>query len=471
MSKNTTMKPRLFAALFFAFALSACSGTNGKFVAAPSPSLSLTTVPIQAAPGGTLATMHGDTVSIAANALAADQNVSVSFDPQATDTPPNSAWAVAHGVLTVTIPAGLAARNPNATYAYTSAPAGMHVHMIYGAAEAAAIESAAAPLVTLTTATGSNRVVLHGTFDVQSHTVTIDIPQPMLAGVTSVKIALGETNAAAQAPAFGGKLWVPGYIYGGTWEPFSQWSGSARTLVVIHGIFSSVETAYSCANDYLAKSADGDSTAPYSYQQIFGFDYDYAQPPAVEAALFANFINGLSLSNYDIEAHSYGTLVTLAALPQLSSKPNRTVLVGGPLPLRGSPIADPTNVLLRDLLLTLAAQTISSPAQIDEAINSGMIASLATNSPVLQQILSGVKSLSPYPNIERVAGTEEYSVERLFWWALIPAGVDVHSWDGVVEETAAESTELTASRQTTIPDAHMGEPCDQPTIDFVTQQP
>lgn len=461
------MKLVPLAAVLFAVALSACTGTR---VAPTTPSLALGSAPLGAVSGGSVGTSHGDTVTIPANALASDQNVSVSFDPNATDTPPNPAWSVAHGVLTIGLPGGMKSGNAGATYAYTSAPAGMHVSMIYGPAESSAIESAAAPLVTLTTATGSNRVVIHGTFDVQKNTVAIDIPQPMLAGVTSVKIALGETNAAAQATAFGGKLWVPGLIYGGTWEPFTTWSNNARTLIVIHGIFSSVETAYSCANNYLSTTADGDSTAPYSYQQIFGFDYDFAQPPAVEAALFAKFINSLSLSNYDIEAHSYGTLVTLATLPQLTSKPNRTVLVGGPLPLRGSPIANPKNVLLRDLLLTLAAETISSPAQIDEAIQSGMVASLGTNSSTLQQILSGVKSLTPYPTIERVAGTEEYSVEQLFWWALIPAGVDVHAWDGVVEESAAQSSDLTASRQTTIPDAHMGEPCDQPTIDFVTQQ-
>ncbi len=427
-------------------------------------------MPIDAAPGGSLGTPHGDAVTVAPNVLASDQNVSVAFDANATDTPPNSAWSVAHGVLSISLPGGIAARNPGATYSYTSAPTGIEVSMVYGPVEAAAIESAAAPLVTLTTAAGSNRVVLHGTFDVARHTLRLEIPKPMLAGVTNIKIALGETNATAKATQLGGKLWIPTW-YGGYWQqPFNVWSTSARTLVVIHGIFSSVETAYSCANDYLSTSADGDSTAPYSYQQIFGFDYDYAQPPAVEAALFTTFVNGLSLSNYDIEAHSYGTLVTLASLPQLTSKPNRTVLVGGPLPLRGSPIADPSNVLLRDLLLTLAAETISSPAQIDEAIKSGMVASLGTNSSALQQILSGVHSLAPYPTIERVAGTEEYSVERLFWWALIPAGVDVHAWDGVVEQQAAESTDITATRQTAIPDAHMGEPCDQPTINFVTQQ-
>lgn len=454
--------------MVFAVALSACTG---KTVAPIGPSLPLASAPISATSGGSLGTAHGDTVTIAPSVLASDQMVTVGFDANASDAPPNAAWSVAHGALSIGLPSGAAPGGTNATYGYTSAPSGMHVYMVYGASEAAAIEAAKAPLITLTTPAGSSRVVLHGTFDTNAHAVAIDIPQPMLAGVTNVKIALGETNASAQAPSLGGKLWVPGVLYGGTWNSnFNLWSTSARSLIVIHGIFSSIETAYSCANSYLSATANGSSNAPYSYQQIFGFDYDYAQPPAVEAALFATFVNSLNLSNYDIEAHSYGTLVTLAALPQLTAKPARTVLVGGPLPLRGSPIADPNNVLLRDVLLTLAANTIASPAKIDEALSSGMAASLATNSPALTRILNGIKSLSPYPKLERVAGTEEYDVERLFWWALIPAGVDVHAWDGVVEEQAAESTDLIASRQTTIPDAHMGEPCDQPAIDFVTQQ-
>ncbi|HET9030271.1 MAG TPA: alpha/beta hydrolase [Candidatus Aquilonibacter sp.] len=448
--------------------LSACSSASvaPSFIAPYHAS-----APIGAAPGGTLSLLHGDSVTVAPHLLAADQSVSLDYSGSSTDTPPNAAWSVAPGVLTISMPqgTGVAANAAQASYDYAHPPVGLHVVMAYEADNAAAIESAKAPLVTFVTAQASRRIVLHGTFDTVAHTVTLDIPQPMLAGVTSVRIALGETNASASAPAFGGKIWQPGLIYGGTWNPnFNLWGTSARTLVVIHGIFSSVETAYDCANSYLSTTANGSSTAPYSYQQIFGFDYDYAQPPDVEAPLFAAFINKLGLTNYDIEAHSYGTLVTLGALPKLAVRPNRTVLVGGPLPLRGSPIADPSNVLLRDLLLTLAAETISSPAQIDEAIQSGMVASLATNSPALTTLLNGVKGMAPYPNIERVAGTQEYDVEQLFWGPLKDAGVDVTAWDGVVEESAALSTGLTATRQTTIPYAHMGEPCDQPTIDFVT---
>src|SRR5689334_4234915 len=116
------MKRFSSAALLFAIALSACTGTN---VAPAKPSFPLASAPVAAAPGGSLGTTHGDSVTIAPNILAADQNVTVAFDSNATDTPPNAAWNVAHGVLSIDLPSGAAPANANATYAYTSAPAGM----------------------------------------------------------------------------------------------------------------------------------------------------------------------------------------------------------------------------------------------------------------------------------------------------------------------------------------------------------
>jgi len=52
---------------------------------------------------------------------------------------------------------------------------------------------------------------------------------------------------------------------------------------------------------------------------------------ATEAPFVSNFVNSLPLSNVDLEAHSYGTVVTLAALPQVKKTVGHVVLLGGPL--------------------------------------------------------------------------------------------------------------------------------------------
>lgn len=454
------------ALLVSTLTIAACSGSTGQQDFRP-PANSGSGY-VTASAGGTVSDSRGDSVVISTRALASDQAVSLTFDSTATQRAPNPNWNIAHGMLTVALPGGTPPVTRNTTYGSAGIPTALQVHMVYGPSEATAIEAAAAPLVTLTSGATSRRVAISGTFDAQAHAVTIDIPAPMLSSVTEISIALGENNPALQAPQLGGKIWSAST---GSWSTFNLWSTSARTLIVIHGIFSSVESAYTCANQYLASSAGGSSAAPYAYQQILGFDYDYAQPPAVEGAKFAQFINGLNLGDFDIEAHSYGTLVTLAALPQLTSQPHRTILAGGPLPLRGTPLSLPADKHLRNVLLTLAEFTIASPAKIDEAIDSGMVASIATGSTTLQQLLGAVKAISPYPTFERIAGDEEYDAEIPFNWMLEYYGVNADAWDGVVEEQAALSTDMQATRQTTIPYPHMGLPCDQPAIDFVTKSP
>jgi pimeloyl-ACP methyl ester carboxylesterase len=109
----------------------------------------------------------------------------------------------------------------------------------------------------------------------------------------------------------------------------------------VEAIFSSIENAFGPCEDRIIGAG--------GYGQAVGLDYDWTQPPAVEAPILANFINALPVSTVDIEAYSYGTVVALAALPLITKKIGHVVLLGGPLPLNGSPQADPG--YLRDLVL------------------------------------------------------------------------------------------------------------------------
>lgn len=427
---------------------------------------SQTTQVVRGAEGGEVTLSGGSGISVQRNVLRGDQHVQVAYASLTREAPPNSGWGVARGELAVGFPAGTIAHagriSPESRSPLT-APFGVVLRMPYDAQDAAAVERARAPLVTIVDSHGSHRIVLEGVFDRVHRLVSVNVPRPMLdANVTEIRLALGTNARRIQAAAIetGGRYWIDAT---NSWTPdVAPIDPNARTLVVIHGIFSTVESAYGCAHAYTTAA----SSSPGAYAQIVGFDYDYTQPPAVEGALFAQFINGLGLTSYDIEAHSYGTLVTLGALPNLRLQPHRTLLVGGPLPLRGSPLV--TSPWIRDILLTLASYTLATPDEVDAALNSGMVDALGTDSSAMQNLQSQTLALPNPPNFDRVAGTQQYWEEWFFDWAL--SGTIQFPWDGVVEQTAAESADLPYTRQTDIPYQHVGLPCDDPTIGFALSQ-
>lgn len=459
------------ALLALSFSVVACSGGGSAPSAfAPSSSANLPALSnaatIPASSGGTIALGNGAELDVQPNILASNERVAIAYDPMIKQAAPNPGWAIASGQLAISLPGGTTHPAPVRLFRVppSRAPLGLTLRMPYTPSDAARVQAANAPLVTLVDASGSRRIVLGGSFDTVHHLVTVTIPRAMLSGVTSVQLALGIDRYAralkTATMAGGGRYWV---------DATGAWSAApiptdpqARTLVAVHGIFSSVESAFSCAHAYTTAA----SSQPGAYDQIVGFDYDYTQPPSVEGPLLAQFINQLGLTNYDIEAHSYGTLVALGALSNLTTQPNRAILVGGPLPLRGSPLV--TSPWIRDILLSLASVTFATPQQVDDALDSGMVATLATDSPELQQLQTQVWNLPNPPRFERVAGTKQYWEEYLFDWTLW--GTIDFPWDGVVEEEAAESQDLPYDQQTEIPYQHVGLPCDQPTIDFVLAQ-
>src|SRR5579875_2749862 len=229
-----------------------------------------------------------------------------------------------------------------------------------------------------------------------------------------------------------------------------------RTVVMVHGIFSSVETAFPCESSIIAAG---------NYGQAVGLDYDWTQPPAYGASRLAAFINSLNVPAVDIWAHSYGTVVTLAALPSITKTIGHVVLLGGPLPLNGAPQADAGFWL--DLVL--AGAFIASPVQVYEAYSSGMIASLAINSPVMQQINSAVRALALPPFVQ-VAGasplpqeTSNLAIEVLY--TLYYGGT---TNDGVVEQQSALTQFSPATSAVTFVNLdHIQLECDPGLIDYV----
>ncbi|HTX60283.1 MAG TPA: hypothetical protein VMH02_11495 [Verrucomicrobiae bacterium] len=366
-----------------------------------------------------------------------------SFDARAVAPAPNRDWAMVPGTLSAHFVAP-----PRQT---------LHLTIPYPASREAAILRARAPVVTIAYADGRTlRYGPEGRFDTIHHTVAVDVPAALLRDAVSARYSLGVDAAAATSLPTGPRYWN-----GSSWSATGTVVPNERTLVLVHGIFSDVESTFTCAQSIA--SAGG-------YQQVLGFDYDYSEPPSVEGPLLAAFLNSLAadgVTSLDVEAHSYGSVIAYAALPSVSAGVSHVVTLGGPLPLRGDPLADAG--LLRTVLVALADVFVGPPSVINNAYDDGMVASLATDSSAMQSILSGVKGRASEPKFVQVAGTSEYAAEALlypvlYWYIDYP-------WDGVVEKVAAQESDVpSVSARTSFALDHTQLPCASSVISYVGSQ-
>jgi pimeloyl-ACP methyl ester carboxylesterase len=372
---------------------------------------------------------------------------STTYASQATGIAPAPTWGVVPGVVSVAFTAPPVTALPPTASADANA---LRIVLHIPAAQLSAAVAAHAPIVAVHHTDGTTTpFVVAGTFDASAATVAIDLPMSLLLNATQVD-AFVATDAPATTPA--ASPYGPRYWNGTSWSQTGTIDPTKRTLVFIHGIFSSVETAFPCAATILAAGG---------YQQGVGFDYDWTQPPATEGPLFQTYLQQLQtakLTSFDIEAHSYGTLITLDALPAVASAVPHVVLLGGPLPLEGTPIA--SSYLMTPILGILAAAYLENPSAIYDAFESGMVASLEPSSPSMQQILAGLDHMSASPRIIEVAGTKEYDAE-----GYLPVSLYVTlPWDGVVEQIAANETDIPNATAAAYPFVHTDLPCASPQI-------
>ena len=446
------MKTFLLAAVLFAgLTLAACGGSGGVNVApqaVPTLGAPAALAPIRNA--GSTSTATGATATFDTSLLPLSQ-VTLAHDPNALATPAAPLWGVASGVLSVSFMQPFTAKVTSAADAATTA---IKLTMPFAASQSGAISSANAPTVAIAHTDGTVvSLVLPGTIDTNANVVTVNVPKALLANATGVKLYLSVDGAVASPIATGPRYWN-----GSSWSTSGTIKAGVKTLVLIHGIFSSVETAFPCA---------GAIGAAGKYAQILGFDYNWTQPPTIEGPLFGSFLNSLTLAgvtSFDVEAHSYGTLQTLAAVPSVAKSVKNVILLEGPLPFRGTPLA--SSYLMRTILGIVAKYWVASPSQIDAAFKSGMVNSLGTNSPEMISLQSAISSIPyPKPNFYSTGGTVEYPEEAylypiLYWYIDYP-------WDGVVETKATLSTDIPANIGQTFPLDHTQVPCDPGVISWV----
>jgi pimeloyl-ACP methyl ester carboxylesterase len=442
-------------ALFAAIALGVVAGCGQSSGTSPSGASleALTTAGSLGSAGGAMTLSSGAAMQLQPNILPSAQNVMLLHNVSGIAEPPNPAWKPEPGVLSVAfsspIPDGLSAAPPAGA---TPTPA-LTLTMPYAKADAAAILAAQAPVAVITYADGTSaKLSFDGTFDANAGTVSVTIPREALKGAIHVQFYVASDGYGPSiSPG-------PRYWNGTAWQttPITL-DPAKKTLVFVHGIFSSVESAFPCAAAIMAAGG---------YQQAVGLDYDWTQPPYTEAPILSKFVNSLPVSGVDLEAHSYGTVVTLAALPAIAKTMKNVVLLGGPLPLNGSPQADPG--YLRSLLINLAEYELP-PSIVERAVNSGMVNSLATGSSVLQQISAGTHGLANPPAYIEASGRNPLPFEEETGvYELYELLYGFQPNDGVVEQISAESSDFAQPLISgNFPDDHLQLECDPSIISSV----
>ncbi len=411
--------------------------------------------------GGALTLSDGSAVIVRKGTLSRGQTVTAVHDLTAVAPAPNAAWLSIPGTLTVRFQYPLIAALVPPTpppHRHPPSPARLPtaVRLAIPYTPASGYHAVQTVIVTAGYPNGTTRRFgLPGRLDAAHGRIETDVPSALAGGATSLQLSL-----AADAPGYVLPSPGPRYWTGTQWSSSGTIDPNKRTLVFVHGIFSSVESAFPCAQQIL--DAGG-------YQQGVGLDYNWTDPPQVEGPVLAAFLNSLAkagLTSFDIEAHSYGSVVTYAALPSVHATMPHVVTLGGPLPLEGTPLAE--GPLLRLVLVALADVFVGPPSLIDHAYASGMVASMATDSSELQAIEIGVRGMKAKPEFIQVAGTSEYPDEAylypiLYFYITYP-------WDGIVEQIAATSTDIPGALPKSFPLEHTQLECTPAVIDYVGAQ-
>lgn len=392
---------------------SAVSGSASLVIAGTIASVTQT---ISAASGGTITLPDGSNVSIAAGVLPADEDVTLSEVSVLPKQPPNPAiTSVGAGLILsfsspILFPAAAEVRaNPSSLPTAVGATASTAPEIqfslsttTYNQALLQNVQSSL-PFADFTTSSGSDNFMgLVGGFVSASNTFIGSTESSLLAGLsvagsTIQSVVFGAANLATSViHLFQTPTRLSFDFTSSKWQTNQNWTSadcpSGRTLVLVHGMFSTVEDSFGPA--VVGEIEKGSSNY---YQSVVGFDYNWLQSITQSGAQLATFLNDLGACNIgslDIEAHSEGVPVSMSALIQSVTKVNHLISVGGPI--MGTPAADDTRVLQTIILDWTTGLNLPAGITLDLAsiLASPFVSDLTTGSTTLSSIRSSLASNS-----------------------------------------------------------------------------
>ncbi len=257
---------------------------------------------------------------------------------------------------------------------------------------------------------------IESSYDKASNTATfsVDSSQAQNAkGIIVSSVSLSPAMMNTEPPGYGPKIWdgttfsaLPKTIDGS----LVGIPSGKRTLVLIHGIFSDVNSAFNHKIEGTDQSCIDAIKEAGGYDQVVGFDYDYSDSIVKNGMAFANFLDQLNKAGnqVDVEAHSLGSIVSLYAAQKTSLHVNNMILLGGPID--GTPIA---NYGLTTFLANNPVASLVGTTDLAKMGQNNVLHDLQPGSALLQNIKNyAINHLGDTNFIRAVGGTPFTSLQN-----------------------------------------------------------
>jgi hypothetical protein len=323
---------------------------------------------VSAATGGTLTLPDGSSVTIPAGLLSSDETLILS-EVSYPNQPPNPALTTVGPALVLTFSNPIQFNTPelghpnplkNAQAPIADGSQQTIQFFINSSANNDSRLNKSVTTVDIADTSGNNTFMqILGGFDSSLASITGSLGSDVLSGLHSI----GSITFSA-ANFINGQLGVAVHLFTAPndlnldvstpsqpkWAEYAS-CPSGRTLLVVHGMDSYVEDTFP-TNPGQGDGGILNIKTQGAYDSVVGFDYDWTQSILTSGDQLASFLNILgtcSTSQIDIEAHSEGVPVSMAALtsanldPDARAKVKTLVSVAGPI--MGTPAANNTLIL------------------------------------------------------------------------------------------------------------------------------
>jgi sugar lactone lactonase YvrE/pimeloyl-ACP methyl ester carboxylesterase len=184
---------------------------------------------------------------------------------------------------------------------------------------------------------------------------------------------------------------------------------SGKTLVLVHGMLSSVENAF--------PGETAQSIQVFgAYNSVVGFDYNWLQGIDTSGANLAAFLTQklgacTGITELDIEAHSEGVPVSMYAITHTNANVKRLISLGGPI--MGTPAANDIRILQAVILATPGVSLTAGVIDLATILASPFVTDLQDSTRgdngKLDQVRSALfsKSQKNAPQLLVVGGTAQ----------------------------------------------------------------
>jgi uncharacterized repeat protein (TIGR03803 family) len=420
------------------------STKSGSFSVLIAGTIASVTQPITASAGGTISLPGGDSVTIPAGDLNGDSSVTLQLTSVA-EQPTNTLFGgIGPSLLMSFSPAvggvGAAAREsqfrPNATSNATAAAATSDITFVLQSGQGLSATQLQNALGVLDVTDGTdNFFAIPSSYDASQNATTLQVDPSLVepGGTLSIGLTLPLSNSVTQTGDAVLEPWNESTLSFTNLQSGSQFCPTGqRTLVLIHGMFSSPEGTFAPTQP-VNNTDSWAANAESAYSTIIGIQYTWWDDINGSAQSIAKILNSLFDSNgsispcnyqgtIDIEAHSEGTIVTLTSAQvgagylseSTVSKIRHVVLVAGPID--GTPVAtNPLNAITFGLNLN-PSNAIGAwmPAAIAEMIPA--VNELQPGSSVIAAAQAGAKQNLTSTEIVVVGGDKPYLDH---WWETI----------------------------------------------------